>query len=321
MLVLRRRWLPVALLSAGLCVGSACSGGAADDDTAAPRDDDGATVDPICEAWGDPVAWSSIQDEGLSEISGIVASDADPDLFWVHQDSGATPVITAIGLDGRTRGTVTLDGVANIDWEDLASGPCGDQTCLFVGEFGDNSEVRTDVAILRLPEPVVSQDGFDLHVSPDVFPYSYESGPIDAEALLVDPDGLPVIVDKVSGGQATLHRLPSLEPGVPVVAEELAAVTTGNEGAGFTSQVTGADLLRDGSKLLVRTYGQLFEYLLTEEGLAGAATAVRQGIPHGVELQGEAAAWAPDGLGVWHIAEGVGATLYFVPCEVAIEAR
>ena len=315
-------WPLRSLLTAGLCLAAACGGGPADDDTTGPSDDDeGDPATQACREWGEPIAWGSVQDEGLSEISGIVPSAADPDLFWVHEDSGAAAVITALGLDGRTRGTILLEGVANTDWEDLASGPCGDETCLFVGDFGDNGETRAEVAILRLPEPAVGQDGFSLQVTPEVFPYTYSGGPVDAEALAVDTAGLPVVVDKVSGGQATVHRLPSLQAGVPVVAEELAVITTGEPGASFTSQVTGADLLRDGSRLLVRTYGQLLDYPLGDDGLAGAASVARQQIPHGVELQGEAAAWATDGPGVWHIAEGVGATLYFVPCEVVDAAR
>ncbi len=307
------RFGPLLLASSLLL--AACGGD--DDDSSDGGPPDVATR--ICREWAPAVARANVQDEGLSEISGIVTSAADPDLLWVHEDSGGPAVITALGLDGRTRGTVTLTGVANIDWEDMAAGPCGDQACLFVGDFGDNGNSRTDVSILRLVEPAVDGDGFELEVAPDVLPYGYADGPVDAEAMFIDVDGHPVIVEKVLGGSAALHRLAELTPDDPVVAEELAVIATSEEGAGLASAVTGADLRRDGASLLIRTYGQLLEYPVPDGGLAELGQVERQVMPRGVELQGEAACWSPDGLSAWHVAEGGGAVIYEVPCLVAEE--
>ena len=66
---------------------------------------------------------------------------------------------------------------------------------------------------------------------------------------------------------------------------------------------------------------RLVEYSLGDAGLAWAGQADRREAPHGVELQAEAAGWAPDGLGIWHVAEGAHATIWYVPCVEVEEPR
>ena len=300
---------------------------AADDDSGDDDsgDDDSSDVDPdpvvprVCATWADAVARADVQDGGLSEISGIAISAADPDLLWVHEDSAGPTVLTALGLDGRTRGTITLEGVTNVDWEDIALGPCGAQTCLFVGDFGDNGWSRDEVSILRIEEPAPQADGFAHVVTPEVLPYTYVDGPVDAEALFIDASGLPVVVDKRMDGTARLHRLPELTPGVPVVAEELATIVTTEGEGNLASAVTAADLRRDGVLLLIRTYGKLLEYPVGEGGLAGLGEVQWRELPRGIELQGEAAAWSPDGLSAWHLAETANATMWEVPCAEVVD--
>lgn len=268
-----------------------------------------------CVTWGGAEAVASVADPALLELSGIAVSRLHDDLLWVLEDSGGPAALVALGLDGRTRGTLTLTGVTNKDWEDLAAGPCGDRTCLFVGDIGDNKKSRDDAAVLRVVEPAFDSEPFELVAEPDVFPFTYAGGPRDAEALLVTPAGVPVVIDKVKGGTATLHRFGALTPGVPVVLEEVATIVTSPGSSGeLPTKATAADLDPTGDRLLVRTYGSLWVYDLAGGGLAGATTATRTALPHGLELQAEAAAWAPDGRSLWHVAEGQHPVLYRVLC-------
>jgi hypothetical protein len=286
----------------------------ADDDSAPDDDDSGDPVTPPCISWGSPEVHSMVKDSDLNEISGLVASRRRDDLFWVLEDSPSPTVLTALDSDGHTLGTLSLEGVDNVDWEDLATGPCGAETCLFVGDFGDNDDQRDDVAILRVVEPDQAGEGWALSETPDVFPFSYAEGPRDAEALVVGPDGLPVVIDKVPGGRATLHRFTTMHAGAPTVLEELGSIVTGEEGAGLPALATAADLRPDGTRLLVRTYAELFEYALDGAGLDGAPVAKIEELPHGLELQGEAVAYSRDQRTIWHVSEGTNPTLFRVRC-------
>ena len=70
---------------------------------------------------GKPVG--KLSEEELDEVSGLVASRAQSDLLWVHNDSGDGPRVFALDLSGRVRLEVTLRGADAVDFEDLAIGP------------------------------------------------------------------------------------------------------------------------------------------------------------------------------------------------------
>ena len=270
--------------------------------------------DLVCSAWLSPVAVSEVEDATLEEISGLVISQINPGILWVLEDSGADPVLTALGMDGSVHGTLRLSGVANRDWEDLASGPCGEQTCLFVGEFGDNGAVRTDASIMRVEEPLLDGAvGFSLSVEPRVYPFTYPEGPQDAEALVVEPDGTSVVLTKRSDGTARAYRLP-LVVDVSVEAVLLGEIALGT-GEGLANMATAADIWPDGTQMIVRTYTGAWVFSLADGGVADAVSAAGSEVTTGLEMQGEAMAYdAADGS-IWHVSEGVNPTLFRLPCQ------
>jgi hypothetical protein len=285
-------------------------------DIPAAKDDETGTPLPPCNVWGEATAKSTVEDPTLDEISGIAASALDPNLLWVHVDSGGPALLVGLGTDGRTRARVTLSGVTNQDWEDIAIGPCGDESCIFVGEFGDNSASRSDAAILRLAEPNVGEGLLETSITPDVFPFVYEEGPRDAESLVVGADGLPVIIDKRLGEPATLHRMTTLNSATTTTLEVVGSFGTGAAGnTSLGALPTAADLHPGGDRLLLRTYTWLWEYHLGGGGLTQATDTARVEVNHGPEIQGEAAAYARDGRSIWHVSEGSNPVLYRVPCN------
>ena len=81
------------------------------------------------------------------------------------------------------------------------------------------------------------------------------------------------------------------------------------------SLATGADIHRDGRRLLVRTYGQVIEWRLVDDqpfedviGIEGTS------VPRGLEIQGEAVAYDPISGGYMHVAEGSHPILYRIRC-------
>ena len=133
-----------------------------------------------------------VRSELIREASGIVASRQNPDVLWVHNDSGDSARIFAITTSGEFLGVCDIAGATARDWEDIAIGPGPDpnQQYLYIGDIGDNQAKYPDVTVYRLPEPRISAASpfGQMTIGPaDAIRLTYPDGPRDAETLLVDP--------------------------------------------------------------------------------------------------------------------------------------
>ena len=140
----------------------------------------------------------------LPEGSGAAASRRHPGRIWAHNDSGAA-VLVALDDGGSVAGRVRLTGVDLDDWEAIAVGPCGEDSCVYIGDIGDNNANRDRITIYRLPEPDIGTDSVAVR---DVFHATYPDGPHDAEALLVTPQGDIFVVTKGETGPVAIYQFP-----------------------------------------------------------------------------------------------------------------
>lgn len=231
-------------------------------------------------------------DPRLTESSGVAASRARPGVLWSVNDSGNDPILFATDTLGTDLGAFTLAGSANQDWEDAAVGPCGDTTCVYVADTGDNGERRTEVALLRLaePDPAAGARG---EVRAESLRVRYPDGPHDVEALYVDPTGDAHLVTKGrSGGvlhfrvRATAWRLAG-----PVTAELLGRLPL-DPGASLSDRVTGAAISPDGRTVVVRSYRLLHFFAVRRDGgLTPLGSPPVACSVAGLEPQGEAVTW------------------------------
>lgn len=280
-----------------------------------PDDDDDSTQGPVaeqpCASWGNARTEATVQTQALNEISGLVVSRRDPDLLWVHEDSGSEAMLWALGRDGRVRGRVALENVTAIDWEDIALGPCGDVDCLWIGDIGDNAASRDHAIIYRVQEPDVL--GGDQSVTAEPWPFRYPGGPQDAEALIFFA-GSPVVLTKQPGQRSTAFAVPG-RPHELVDAVLIGELDLQTSPVEVSLGLTGADSWGDHS-LLLRGYFDLGQWPLTD-GLASFATEDGRAVPFVPEPQGEAVAWDPHARGVWTISEAKGGSpdLHFTPCR------
>jgi len=263
-----------------------------------------------CTAWGTPEVVGEVSDSGLDEISGVVASRRQSGVLWVHEDSGAGPFITALSASGETLATVHLVGASSIDWEDIALAPCEGGDCLWIGDFGDNDEDRDDTVLLRVPEPLLTHGGGALEATPEVFPFGYPEGPQNAEALVVNAEGVPYVLTKRTDASTRVYRVATDGSGE---ATHVATVSTGPTD-GLSTSTTAADLWPNGSRLVVRGYLYSFELELGAEGMDGAADAPHTQVQTGVELQGEAIAYDAISNVIWHVGEGSRPPIWRIPC-------
>ena len=85
-------------------------------------------------------------------------------------------------------------------------------------------------------------------------------------------------------------------------------------GGGLPAAVTAADLWPDGSRLLIRTYGQTREFEVPNGDLGAVSLERSTQLFTAIELQGEAIAYDPFTRGVRHVAESENPPLWHLPC-------
>ncbi len=265
-----------------------------------------------CSEYAIPVEQAVVSLEGISEISGIAVSRRNPNIFWIHEDSGGEAEVYGISRTGELLVTLQLEDVSNIDWEDIAVGPCGESSCVFVADTGDNTEDRDSISILRFEEPLLAEGESTLTIVPEVFEVVYPDGPQDAEALVVPSDGLPVLLTKREDGLSRVYQLPQFDNEEAVTLRFFTELVVGAPTDGLFSSVTAADILPDDSRLLIRTYFFGLEYELS--ALQDLATATPRELEVAIEPQGEAIAYEPSG-GYWQISEGTDVPLFFGACR------
>lgn len=253
-----------------------------------------------CPRFKPPTELGRISDGRLSELSGLVASRRQAGVLWVHNDSGAEPILYALDRNGALLAEVTIAGADAVDWEDIAIGP-GPQAGLdyiYIADIGDNRRRRSQVTLYRLPEPTVEtaqgrqpgqqgqqgqQGQKTTSATAETIVLHYEHRPANAEALFVDPLGGELYVITKKAGDAglywadegVLHRLRTIDVG---------------DGA----LVTGADISADGRMIALRTYnhGYLWRREVgetIEHSLARSPCAITVA----KEPQGEAIAFDP----------------------------
>lgn len=267
-----------------------------------------ALVCPVCEAVEQTGVLAS---PAQIEVSGIVASLAHKDVFYVHNDSGDVARFFAIDSAGAALATFAVSGAQAIDWEDIARGPCPTGTCIFLGDIGDNQSKRSAYAVYRVTEPTTIADA---SLVAETLPFTYPDGSHNAETLLADPatGGLFVVTKTVGTSSVYAFPLP-LTPGKSVVLKKAGDLSLPI----MPALITGGDVHPGGRGVLIRTYSDVWLFpqaqgMSVVDALLGTPCAE----PAPIESQGEAIGWLASGAGYLTTSEGVGAPIHRVKCVV-----
>ena len=240
----------------------------------------------------------------LSEISGIDRSAIYPGQFYVHNDSGGASAIYRIRQDGRFVASVELTNATANDWEDIATGPCGDEACIYVADFGNKTADRKSFDLYTLVEGETSPTATS-------FRYPNDSS-YDAGALAVNPqNGEKFVIRKTTGNANTLYEFPEGTGGNgPITLREIC--TFDDLGS---QQVTGADIHDSGTKILIRTYSHVYEYFASEADSPSICGNQVRKISHD-EPQGESIAYINDGHSFVTLSEGTNSLIHEFSCEL-----
>lgn len=227
--------------------------------------------------------------DALSESSGIAPSWAHPGTFWTQSDNQGPGTIWRVDARGSVVGRVDLENVKVFDAEDLASAPCGEESCLYLGDVGDNYAERKSVVVYRVVEPQADES----RTTADVFPIRLPDGPRNVEAMFVLPGEQLFLVSKGQEKRISVYRYPgALRPDTVTLehVQDLSDIPRA-----LPRQVTGASAAPDGSVVVIRTYETLLFYrwdgakLVPLEGGTVNLRPLR-------EPQGEGVGVGPDGV-------------------------
>jgi hypothetical protein len=211
-----------------------------------------AAVDPaVGLQYEEPVQLCELKNKDINESSGIAASHHAPNRFWTHNDSGDDARLFCFDLKGEHLGTSKLKKVHAIDWEDMCSFELDGQPKLLVADTGDNLKRRRVYLLHLVDEPEdPSKDIKDVRT----IQVRYSVGSVDCEAVAFDPVLREFIfVEKKYALTCRVFRAP-----FPAARES--RCTAELIGSIRIPVVTAMDISPDGSRAIVMTVGQAFEY-------------------------------------------------------------
>ena len=151
--------------------------------------------------------------ETIRETSGLIYWNGG---LWTINDSGNLPEIYKIDtLTGKVLQTILLQEVENIDWEDIDQ----DDEHIYVGDFGNNLGIRTDLKIFYIQKSAIPDSG-DVSIEPAIINFSYgdqtsfkrlnRKNNFDCESLLSYGDSLYIFSKNWENHQTRLYALPKI---------------------------------------------------------------------------------------------------------------
>lgn len=257
----------------------------------------------------------TITDTGVNEASGVVASFQNPGVYWTHNDSGNSGDVIALAEDGSVVARFSVANAFNVDWEDIALGPCPDAcACLFIADMGDNLHFRGAKTIYRFPEPVIGLDeGSTQDAEPLQFVYP-DNQHWDAETLIVDPHlgDMYIVTKDYDVPTSLVYKMPARPTASTTTVTQVGQISF----AGLSSTIaTGGDAASDGGRVVVRTLSHALEFQVPTGGAFETAfSTTPKLIPLPASSQGEAIGYTPDGMGLITVSENVPSPVYRVSC-------
>lgn len=250
-------------------------------------------------ASADPVDRCKMAEKSIGELSGL-ASDGSK--MYAINDGGTRLTVYVLSKTCKLERSIT-NKTDPFDVEDMARTQDG---AFWLADIGDNDKKRETIALHKL-----TPDG-----KATLYRLSYPDGAHDAEALLMDRNGVPHLVTKEPFGAAQVYRAEGelLSPG-PTKLVKVASVdleTTETPGGPTriphsiaTILVTGGAVSADGTAVALRTYTDAYLFSAPDGNIAAALGREPVRIPLPNEPQGESIAFEPDGT-LLSGSEGVG---------------
>lgn len=248
-----------------------------------------------------PLNAQTLQTELLADLPAILDESSGLThhgdfTFWSHNDSGNAPELYRIDTLGQLLQILPVN-TTNVDWEELTTDADGN---VFIGDFGNNANARTDLRVYRMNAELLNETG-PVDVDTIFFSYGNQLGfpPADAdrhfdmEAMVWLNDTLHLFSKDRSSPHAGItrhYRLPAT-PGTYTIFPQ-ATFSTGQ--STFIMAVTGAALSDDGQRLVLLNANSI--WMFTDFTGSDFFSGNVQQMMLGTLTQKEAICWVDDML-------------------------
>lgn len=223
----------------------------------------------LCASWSAASEVGTLDPALVNEASGLEASTRFPGRLYHHNDSGDSLRFFVSDLTGGGLKAVNLEGAKPRDIEDMALGPCGKASCLYLADVGDNPGTRGEISFVVVEEKA---EFGETETPLRTVRARYPDGPHNAESIAMHPDGDLFLVTKPIDGQARnpgpakVYRLSAAQlratDGVQVMdlVGEIDLPRLAPDQTFWAWIPTGFDISQDGKRAVLLTYGAVFEF-------------------------------------------------------------
>jgi len=260
-----------------------------------------------------------LQTKAMDEISGIAASSINPNLYYVHNDSGDTSRFFAILPSGELKSTIYFKGDPKEvkygvhDCEDIAvgPGPVKGKSYVYLGDIGDNYAVRSYLTVYRMEEKMSWAEDSLAHATPSPIHLKYPDGPKDAETMMVDPIEKLIYIVTKRQDSVTVYTTPlAYKTNDTVVLTKRCRLFF--PGYKLFKWITAGDISKDGQQVLIKSYTKVYYWKrLNNEPIWETIKRKPRLLPYIEERQGEGIGFTPDGKGYYTCSEGVYTPIYY----------
>ncbi len=189
----------------------------------------------------------------ITECSGMCKAGSST--YWMLNDGGNPAELYLVDTSATVLRTLTIANMRNVDWESLTSDDSGN---IYIGDFGNNDNDRSNLRIGRIKVQDTERDSADVEIiefkyeDQRAFPPDRSNFRFDGEAMFLMRDSIYLITKNWTNPFTGMAYLYSLPKDMSVSEAQLRdSVYLGDNS--FLSQVTDCVLLDD--KLLMLGYG------------------------------------------------------------------
>ncbi|XP_062595957.1 uncharacterized protein LOC134257346 [Saccostrea cucullata] len=245
--------------------------------------------------------------EDLTDASGLAASRKFKNVLYTHNDGNGGPYIYAINAtSGALIASLRIANAKNHDWEDIAVGPCGNSSCIYIADSGKKHSTPKNT-IYRVLEPDFIIRNMD-QVLPLDSTARYTWSEKESGTLMVDPKGEVYLIGYICSGRGMISNLPKSAWGSPnpvnIDSSQFLPIHTDHN-----DPVSG-DISMDGSELLIKSKYHIFYWKIKGGDVLTSMTATPIEVPYHDEGLGEAICWSVDGQNYYTLPEGHNPPLY-----------
>jgi hypothetical protein len=192
----------------------------------------------------------------VDEGSGL-ARAKDGRSFWTLNDGGGGTELFQVSPQGQLLRTLRLQGVRNIDWEELAQDTSGH---LYVGDVGNNWNVRRHLKIYRVDPDQPQRIAPISFRYPDQqkFPPDRMHKSFDCEAFFWHKDSLYLFSKNRGDKQVKIYVIPATPGDYVARIADRTYLEPDQHPSDQEIQVTAADISPDGKTFALLTYGNIY---------------------------------------------------------------